>query len=326
MGARRGQAAPHGPARGARLAVPLRDGGRGGHAPRRRGDEAVGRRGDRRRAGVGAGRRRRHRAPGRRHRPGHGRAHGGVPRGVAPGRGHEGAQPPHRPVPGLGEPVPGRARPVPGPRGPRTTPGADGRGARDDPRRPKPPARRRSPPRHAQGDRGAGGDPRGGVPGAAPGPGGGPPRRRRATAPPWRSPSTTRSTAARWRCARMPAPSSTWGTLGPVAFEVDDIDRAAHQGWSVLVQGIGRDVTEGVDAWSQGLRTSGLEPWVEGDKGHWIAIASPTITDAASGPGVPRTRAPPSRAALSRRQARRPARRCAGAWPASWARPRPAGA
>ena len=116
-----------------------------------------------------------------------------------------------------------------------------------------------------------------------------------------------------------------WGTLGPVAFEVDDIDRATHQGWSVLVQGTGRDVTEGVDAWSQGLRTSGLEPWVGGDKGHWIAIASPTITGRRIRPRRPEDPAPPSRAALSRR-ARRPARRCAGAWRASWARPRPAGA
>lgn len=75
-----------------------------------------------------------------------------------------------------------------------------------------------------------------------------------------------------------PGTKLDWGTLGPVAFEVDDIDRATHQGWSVLVQGTGRDVTEGVDAWSQGLRSSPLQPWAAGGKDHWIAIASPTIT------------------------------------------------
>jgi nucleotide-binding universal stress UspA family protein/nitroimidazol reductase NimA-like FMN-containing flavoprotein (pyridoxamine 5'-phosphate oxidase superfamily) len=69
-----------------------------------------------------------------------------------------------------------------------------------------------------------------------------------------------------------------WATLGHVAFEVDQIDEDAHEGWSVLVQGIGRDVTEGVDAWSERLRSRQLEPWAAGEKRHWVAVASPTIT------------------------------------------------
>ncbi|HZU81134.1 MAG TPA: universal stress protein [Acidimicrobiales bacterium] len=69
-----------------------------------------------------------------------------------------------------------------------------------------------------------------------------------------------------------------WATLGHVAFEVDDIDEDSREGWSVLVQGVGRDVTEGVDAWSERLRGRDLQPWAAGDKRHWIAIASPRIT------------------------------------------------
>ncbi|MGH7735373.1 MAG: pyridoxamine 5'-phosphate oxidase family protein, partial [Gemmatimonadales bacterium] len=69
-----------------------------------------------------------------------------------------------------------------------------------------------------------------------------------------------------------------WATLGPVAFEVDRIDEETQQGWSVLVHGVGRDVSEGVDAWSERLRSASLEPWAGGERHHWIAIASPRFT------------------------------------------------
>jgi nucleotide-binding universal stress UspA family protein/nitroimidazol reductase NimA-like FMN-containing flavoprotein (pyridoxamine 5'-phosphate oxidase superfamily) len=69
-----------------------------------------------------------------------------------------------------------------------------------------------------------------------------------------------------------------WAALGQVAFEVDDIDEERRRGWSVLVQGVGRDVTEGVDDWSERLRQLDLEPWAAGDRRRWIAIASPRIT------------------------------------------------
>jgi nucleotide-binding universal stress UspA family protein/nitroimidazol reductase NimA-like FMN-containing flavoprotein (pyridoxamine 5'-phosphate oxidase superfamily) len=67
-------------------------------------------------------------------------------------------------------------------------------------------------------------------------------------------------------------------TLGKVAFEVDHVDEEHRAGWSVLVRGVGRDVTEGVDAWSERLRAHALEPWAAGDRSHWVAIASPRIT------------------------------------------------
>lgn len=75
-----------------------------------------------------------------------------------------------------------------------------------------------------------------------------------------------------------PGTTLDWATLGRVAFEVDDIDEERHQGWSVLVQGVGRDVTDGVDAWSERLRAHELHPWAGGERRHWVAIASPRIT------------------------------------------------
>jgi nucleotide-binding universal stress UspA family protein len=75
-----------------------------------------------------------------------------------------------------------------------------------------------------------------------------------------------------------PGAKLAWATLGPVAVEIDDIDVATHEGWSVVVRGVGRDITDGVDAWSGEVRARPPEPWVEGEKEHWIAVASPVIT------------------------------------------------
>lgn len=69
-----------------------------------------------------------------------------------------------------------------------------------------------------------------------------------------------------------------WATLGQVAFEVDEIDEATREGWSVVVHGIGRDVTEGIDAWSEHVRSRALEPWAGGERRHWVALASTTFT------------------------------------------------
>jgi nucleotide-binding universal stress UspA family protein/nitroimidazol reductase NimA-like FMN-containing flavoprotein (pyridoxamine 5'-phosphate oxidase superfamily) len=75
-----------------------------------------------------------------------------------------------------------------------------------------------------------------------------------------------------------PGTKLEWATLGKVAVEVDAIDRATHAGWSVLVRGVGRDITDGVDAWSGHVQGRQLEPWVEGEKEHWVAVTSPVIT------------------------------------------------
>ena len=75
-----------------------------------------------------------------------------------------------------------------------------------------------------------------------------------------------------------PGTKLDWASLGPVAFEVDDLDPFTHEGWVVEVRGVGRDVTDGVDDLSTRLRKLPLTPWVEGEKNHWIAISSPAYS------------------------------------------------
>jgi len=67
-------------------------------------------------------------------------------------------------------------------------------------------------------------------------------------------------------------------SLGRVALEIDGIDDAAREGWSVLVTGVGRDVTEAIDDWSEAVRAAHLTPWAAGERRRWVAIANPTIT------------------------------------------------
>ncbi|HTZ09061.1 MAG TPA: universal stress protein, partial [Acidimicrobiales bacterium] len=57
-----------------------------------------------------------------------------------------------------------------------------------------------------------------------------------------------------------PGTKLSWGALGPVALEVDVVDAGRATGWSVLVQGVGRDITEGLDSWSERLRSRPLVP------------------------------------------------------------------
>ena len=69
-----------------------------------------------------------------------------------------------------------------------------------------------------------------------------------------------------------------WAVMGPVAFEIDWTDPMYHEGWSVMVQGTGRDITGGLDAQSQRVTAHALTPWAGGAKDHWVAIASPVFS------------------------------------------------
>jgi uncharacterized protein len=66
--------------------------------------------------------------------------------------------------------------------------------------------------------------------------------------------------------------------FGPVAFEIDDTNALYHEGWSVVVRGTGREVTDGWDEWSRRVTARHLEPWAAGAKEHWVAIAFPAIS------------------------------------------------
>jgi nitroimidazol reductase NimA-like FMN-containing flavoprotein (pyridoxamine 5'-phosphate oxidase superfamily) len=67
-------------------------------------------------------------------------------------------------------------------------------------------------------------------------------------------------------------------TRSRVAFEIDGIDPLYHEGWSVVVKGIGKDITESMDPSSQEVRTVALEPWAAGEHSRWIVIADPTFS------------------------------------------------
>ena len=67
-------------------------------------------------------------------------------------------------------------------------------------------------------------------------------------------------------------------TLGKVAFEIDGIDPLYHEGWSVVVKGVGQDITEGIDSWSEQIRSEHLLPWAAGERRHWIVISDPSFS------------------------------------------------
>jgi nitroimidazol reductase NimA-like FMN-containing flavoprotein (pyridoxamine 5'-phosphate oxidase superfamily) len=66
-----------------------------------------------------------------------------------------------------------------------------------------------------------------------------------------------------------------------VAFEIDSIDLAGKQGWSVLIQGPAHHVTgAGQDA----VRGAGVESWAPGDRELFVRITPNRITGRRVGP------------------------------------------
>lgn len=61
-----------------------------------------------------------------------------------------------------------------------------------------------------------------------------------------------------------------------VAFEIDDIDLATRQGWSVLIHGPAHHMSTAAERAS--VQESGVEPWPAGQKEHAIRITPSRIT------------------------------------------------
>lgn len=71
-----------------------------------------------------------------------------------------------------------------------------------------------------------------------------------------------------------------------VTFEIDEIDRRARRGWSVLVRGQAEEVGDSHRAELVArTRESGVEPWAPGEKGHWIRIIPHEISGRRIVPG-----------------------------------------
>ena len=75
-----------------------------------------------------------------------------------------------------------------------------------------------------------------------------------------------------------PGTKLTHAGLDPVCFEVDRIDPSRREGWSVVVQGVGREITGALDDASVRERALRLTTWVTGEKGHWVRVTAPHVS------------------------------------------------
>ena len=91
-------------------------------------------------------------------------------------------------------------------------------------------------------------------------------------------PSTTSSMTASWPSGPIPGTKLTAAAQGQVAFEVDEIDESARTGWSVLVTGVGYEVTDALDATSVATRRFPVDTWAPGQKSHWIRIQTERLS------------------------------------------------
>jgi nitroimidazol reductase NimA-like FMN-containing flavoprotein (pyridoxamine 5'-phosphate oxidase superfamily) len=89
----------------------------------------------------------------------------------------------------------------------------------------------------------------------------------------------------------------TKADLARVAFEIDGVDEQARAGWSVVIHGSGREITDDDDQRARFLRQKLGESWAPGPRPRWFVIFPGEVTgrrlqtgsqtDDASHPGVP---------------------------------------
>jgi nitroimidazol reductase NimA-like FMN-containing flavoprotein (pyridoxamine 5'-phosphate oxidase superfamily) len=60
-------------------------------------------------------------------------------------------------------------------------------------------------------------------------------------------------------------------------FEIDQIDRRQHTGWSVTVTGRLEEITKYDRAWAR-VTALPVEPWAAGAKQHWLRLTGDRIT------------------------------------------------
>jgi hypothetical protein len=71
---------------------------------------------------------------------------------------------------------------------------------------------------------------------------------------------------------------ATEAALAHVAFEIDEIDPARREGWSVAVHGLGREIGDAIDRESQRLLRLPVHPWAPGQRDRWYKITPIDIT------------------------------------------------
>jgi uncharacterized protein len=70
----------------------------------------------------------------------------------------------------------------------------------------------------------------------------------------------------------------TQASLSVVAFEADHFDPSDNSGWSVMVQGVARDIGDAVDPTSERLRQLTLVTWAPGGRLRWFHIKPGKVT------------------------------------------------
>jgi nitroimidazol reductase NimA-like FMN-containing flavoprotein (pyridoxamine 5'-phosphate oxidase superfamily) len=70
----------------------------------------------------------------------------------------------------------------------------------------------------------------------------------------------------------------TGASLRSVAFEIDGFDAATRSGWSVLVQGMGHDLTDAIDHTSEQLKSVQVSPWAPGPKPRLLRIEATEVS------------------------------------------------
>jgi nitroimidazol reductase NimA-like FMN-containing flavoprotein (pyridoxamine 5'-phosphate oxidase superfamily) len=81
-----------------------------------------------------------------------------------------------------------------------------------------------------------------------------------------------------------PGTKLSGAALGHVAFEIDDVDQPSRTGWSVIVKGVGNEITTALDERSARLRELEVQPWVPGEHAHWVEILAESVTGRRLGP------------------------------------------
>ena len=66
--------------------------------------------------------------------------------------------------------------------------------------------------------------------------------------------------------------------LTSVSFEVDHVDWDQGVGWSVLIQGLGEDISTAIDERSEALRSLPAHSWAPPPADRWLTIVPRTIT------------------------------------------------
>ena len=74
-----------------------------------------------------------------------------------------------------------------------------------------------------------------------------------------------------------------------VSFEVDHVDWEKGVGWSVLVQGIGEDISSAIDERSEALRSLTVHSWAPPPADRWLKIIPRKVTGRLIRASSPRT-------------------------------------